>query len=141
MIVSDNGSEFTGNAILAWADQAHVEWHYIATGKPVQNSFIEPFNGCLRDESPNKTQFSSLSHAQAVLTICHADYNGSRPHSQLGCQTPTEFVSTINPRPRAPGTTARLPQRSSRQDFLATLPFASTVRRTKQVSQQLVAGI
>ena len=50
MIVSDNGSEFTSNAILAWADQAHVEWHYIAPGKPMQNGFIESFNGRLRDE-------------------------------------------------------------------------------------------
>src|SRR5690606_866393 len=43
MIVSDNGSEFTSNAILAWADQARVEWHYIAPGKPMQNGFIESF--------------------------------------------------------------------------------------------------
>jgi putative transposase len=43
----ENGSEFTSNAILAWADQAHVEWHYIAPGKPMQNGFIESFNGRL----------------------------------------------------------------------------------------------
>jgi putative transposase len=53
MMVSDNGSEFTSNAILAWADQAHVEWHYIAPGKPMQNGFIESFNGRLRDELLN----------------------------------------------------------------------------------------
>lgn len=50
MIVSDNGSEFTSNAILSWADQNRVEWHYIASGKPMQNGFIESFNGRLRDE-------------------------------------------------------------------------------------------
>lgn len=50
MIVSGNGSEFTSNAILAWADQARVEWHYIAPGKPMQNGFIESFDGRLRDE-------------------------------------------------------------------------------------------
>jgi len=98
MIVSDNGSEFTGNAILAWADQARVEWHYIAPGKPMQNGFIESFNGRLRDELLNETLFSSLSHARAILTIWRADYNGSRPHSQLGWQTPAEFASTFNPR-------------------------------------------
>ncbi len=64
MIVSDNGSEFTSNAILAWADQAHIEWHYIAPGKPTQNAFIESFNGRLRDELLNETLFSSLSHAR-----------------------------------------------------------------------------
>jgi len=98
MIVSDNGSEFTSNAILAWADQAHVEWHYIAPGKPMQNGFIESFNGRLRDELLNETLFSSLSQARAVLTIWQADYNGSRPHSQIGWQTPAEFASTFNPR-------------------------------------------
>ena len=60
MIVSDNGSEFTSNAILAWADAAGVEWHYIAPGKPMQNGFIESFNGRLRDELLNETLFSSL---------------------------------------------------------------------------------
>jgi putative transposase len=98
MIVSDNGSEFTSNAILAWADQARVEWHYIAPGKPMQNGFIESFNGRLRDELLNEMLFSSLSHAQVVLAIWQADYNGSRPHSQLGCQTPAEFAYTFNPR-------------------------------------------
>jgi putative transposase len=45
MVVSHNGSELTRNAILTWADHSHVEWHYIAPGKPVQNAFIESFNG------------------------------------------------------------------------------------------------
>ena len=59
MIVSDNGSELTGNAILAWADKTKVEWHYIAPGKPMQNAFIESFNGRLRDEFLNETLFST----------------------------------------------------------------------------------
>ena len=67
MIVSDNGSEFTSNAILAWADQARVEWHYIAPGKPMQNAFIESFNGRLRDELFNETLFSSLAQARFAL--------------------------------------------------------------------------
>jgi putative transposase len=63
MIVSDNGSDLTSNAILAWADAARVEWHYIAPGKPMQNGFIESFNGRLRDELLNETLFSSLAQA------------------------------------------------------------------------------
>ena len=98
MIVSDNGSEFTRNVILARADQAHVEWNYIAPGKPMQNGFIVSFNGRLRDERLNAMLFSSLSHARAVLAIWRADYNGTRPHSQLGWQTPAAFASTFNPR-------------------------------------------
>lgn len=89
MIVSDNGSELTSNAILTWADQAHVEWHYIAPGKPIQNGFIESFNGRLRDELLNESLFSSLAQARFALGCWRADYNGSRPHSQLGWRTPS----------------------------------------------------
>jgi len=61
MIVSDNGSELTSNAILIWADKAKVDWHYIAPGKLMQNGFIESFNGRLRDEHLNETLFSTLA--------------------------------------------------------------------------------
>lgn len=98
MIVSDNGSEFTSNAILAWADQARVEWHYIAPGKPMQNGFIESFNGRLRDELLNETLFSSLAHARTVLSIWRTDYNSLRPHSNLGWKTPDEFALTFHTR-------------------------------------------
>ncbi len=98
MIVSDNGSEFTSNAILAWADQARVEWHYIAPGKPMQNGFIESFNGRLRDELLNETLFSSLAQARTALANWRSDYNTERPHSQLGWQTPSVFASTFSPR-------------------------------------------
>ena len=58
MIVSDNGTEFTSNAILAWQQEHGVEWHYIAPGKPMQNGFVESFNGRLRDECLNEHLFS-----------------------------------------------------------------------------------
>ncbi len=95
MIVSDNGSELTSNAILAWADRAHVEWHYIAPGKPMQNGFIESFNGRLRDELLNETLFSSINHARTTLSKWREDYNKDRPHSQLGWMTPSEFADTF----------------------------------------------
>jgi len=63
MIVSDNGTELTSNAILRWADDYEVAWHYIAPGKPVQNAFAESFIGRLRDELLNETLFRSLPHA------------------------------------------------------------------------------
>jgi putative transposase len=50
MIVSDNGTELTSRAILAWQEERGVEWHYIAPGKPIQNAFVESLNGRLRDE-------------------------------------------------------------------------------------------
>jgi putative transposase len=98
MVVSDNGSELTSNAVLTWADQTRVEWHYIAPGKPMQNGFIESFNGRLRDEFLNETLFTSLAQARAALERWRADYNGSRPHSKLGWKTPTEFATTFAPR-------------------------------------------
>ena len=98
MIVTECGSEFTSNAILAFADAARVQWHYIAPGKPMQNAFIESFNGRLRDELLNKTLFSTLNQARAALSIWRADYNGSRRHSALGWQTPSAFAATFHPR-------------------------------------------
>jgi len=98
MIVSDNGSEFTSNAILAWADQNRVEWHYIAPGKPMQNGFIESFNGRLRDELLNETLFTSLAQARGATALWRTDYNTARPHSQIAWQTPHEFASTFTPR-------------------------------------------
>jgi putative transposase len=95
MIVSDNGTEYTSNAILAWADESGVGWHYIAPGKPQQNGFNESFNGRLRDELLNETLFRSLPHARAVLDIWRRDYNERRPHSKLGWMTPQEYARAL----------------------------------------------
>ena len=94
MVVSDNGTEFTSNAILNWADEAKVDWHYIAPGKPMQNGFIESFNGKLRDEKLNDTLFTTLHQARVELATWRNDYNHHRPHSGLGWLTPSEFAKT-----------------------------------------------
>ena len=60
MIVSDNGTELTSNAVLAWSTHAGVDWHYIAPGKPTQNGFVESFNGRMRDELLNETLFFTI---------------------------------------------------------------------------------
>ena len=57
MIVSDNGTELTSNAILRWSSEYRIEWHYIAPGKPMQNGFFESFNGRMRDELLKETMF------------------------------------------------------------------------------------
>ncbi|TIL68271.1 IS3 family transposase [Mesorhizobium sp.] len=95
MIVSDNGSEFTSNAILSWADQNRVEWHYITPGKPMQNGFIESFNGRLRDELLNETLFFGLDHARTTIAEWADDYNRSRPHSSLGYITPAAYAANL----------------------------------------------
>ncbi|WP_264812693.1 IS3 family transposase, partial [Acetobacter oeni] len=92
MIVSDNGTEFTSHAILKWADEMKIEWHYIAPGKPQQNGFVESFNGRLRDECLNETLFTSLTHARQILADWREDYNTVRPHSQLDGRTPDQVA-------------------------------------------------
>jgi putative transposase len=93
MIVSDNGTELTSTAILRFADDRKISWHYIAPGKPVQNAFVESFNGRLRDELLNETLFRSLPHAHAELETWRLDYNTRRPHSRLGWLTPQAYAA------------------------------------------------
>jgi transposase InsO family protein len=66
MIVSDNETEFTSNAVLAWAQENKITWHFIAPGKPMQNGFCESFNGRMRDELLNL--FFGLAHARTMIT-------------------------------------------------------------------------
>lgn len=80
-IVSDNGTELTSMAILKWVQDNDIDWHCIQPGKPTQNTFIESFNGKLRDECQNETLFTSLSEASVVLENWKEDYNNQRSHS------------------------------------------------------------
>jgi hypothetical protein len=83
MIVSDNGTELTSVAVLRWAEERSVEWHYIAPGKPQQNAFVESFNGRLRDECLNEHVFGSLVEARRLIEAWREDYNRVRPHGSL----------------------------------------------------------
>ena len=93
MLVSDNGTELTANAILAWQQEHAVEWHYIAPGKPMQNGFVESFNGHLRDECLNEHLFTSLMEAREIIEEWRIDYNTNRPHTSLNGLTPNEFAA------------------------------------------------
>ena len=95
MIVSDNGTELTSNAVLAWSGDADVEWHYIAPGKPTQNGFVESFNGRMRDELLNETLFFTIGQARSILARWVDDYNTERPHSSLGYATPAAFAAEL----------------------------------------------
>jgi len=94
-IVSDNGTEFTSMAILRWAQEVRIAWHYIAAGKPNQNAFVESFNGRLRDELLNETLFVSLVQARTALAAWQEDYNTVRPHSALGYRPPAPETVTL----------------------------------------------
>jgi putative transposase len=91
-IVMDNGPEFAGRVLDAWAYRRGVRLHFIEPGKPVQNAFIESFNGKFRDECLNEHWFISLIDARHTIEIYRRDYNGYRPHSSLGGLTPEEFA-------------------------------------------------
>lgn len=97
-VVSDNGTELTSNAILSWAAERRVDWHYIDPGKPIQNAFIESFNSRLRDEFLNETLFTSLGQATIALEDWRRDYNRVRPHSRIGWKTPAEYAAELRAR-------------------------------------------
>jgi putative transposase len=125
-IVSDNGTEFTSTAILAWAEEHRIAWHYIAPGKPTQNGFVESFNGRMRDELLNETLFFSLDHARQKLADWAADYNTSRPHSAIGYQTPAAYAAQLNATGRRTAQTAS----SAHRPVAHTAPIGVTNDQT-----------
>ena len=95
VIVSDHGTEFTCNAMLAWCKDAAIDWHFIAPGKPMQNGFVESFNGRMRDELLNETLFFDLDDARAKIADWITDYNLQRPHSSLKYLTPAAYAAQL----------------------------------------------
>jgi putative transposase len=91
-IVCDNGPEFTSMALDRWAHERGVKISFIRPGKPVENAFVESFNGKFRDECLNENWFTSLKDAQEKIEIWRRDYNRNRPHSSLGNLSPEEFL-------------------------------------------------
>jgi len=92
-ITVDNGSEFCSRALEAWAMSHEVQLCFIRPGRPVENGFIESFNGRLRDECLNVEWFSSLDDARQKLARFRAHYNHERPHSALADRTPAAFAA------------------------------------------------
>jgi putative transposase len=91
-IVVDNGPEFRSRALAAWSEERGVRLEFIQPGKPVQNAYIESFNGRLRDECLNANWFTSLSDARRKVETWRLDYNQQRPHSSLDYLPPAEFA-------------------------------------------------
>ena len=97
-LILDNGPEFAGTALDAWAAQHGVHLHFIQPGKPVQNAFIESFNGKFRDECLNEHWFVTLQEAQLVIEAWRREYNDDRTHSAIGDVTPQEFITNYQNR-------------------------------------------
>lgn len=91
VIVMDNGPEFTSKALDQWAYERGIHLYFIQPGKPVQNAFVESFNGKMREECLNQSWFTSLEHARQVIEAWRQDYNSVRPHRSLGGLTPEEY--------------------------------------------------
>ncbi|GBR53233.1 transposase [Acetobacter pomorum DSM 11825] len=111
MIVSDNGTEMTSYAILAWQEKQSVLWYYVAPGKPQQNRFVESFDGRFRDECLNEHLSRNLGHARSVINAWLADYNAVRPHTGLNgmtqeapLNTPARHTTTHRPYLKTEGT-------------------------------------
>ena len=93
-IVVDNGPEFRSRVLAAWSEERGVRLEFIQPGKPVQNAYIESFNGRLRDECLNANWFTSVRDAQRKIETWRQDYNQQRPHSSLDYLPPAEFART-----------------------------------------------
>jgi putative transposase len=104
---------------------------YIAPGKPVQNAFIESFNGRLRDELLNETLFRSPPHVRVALETRRCDYNAERPHSSLGWQTPLAFAAGWDRR------CAQWDRTLSHSEGFAPCPIASDAENTFNHPQTL----
>jgi putative transposase len=90
-IILDNGPELTSKAVDQWAYERGVQLRFIEPGKPVQNAFVESFQGRLRDECLNRHWFVGLADARHTVESWRQDYNHARPHSALGYRPPQEF--------------------------------------------------
>ena len=124
------GTEFTCNAMLAWCKDNKIDWHLIAPGKPMQNGFIESFNGRMRDELLNETLFFNLDQARIKITAWTKDYNLKRPHSSLAYLTPVAFAANLT----ATGDQLRNP------DQLRRSPIAPTAQPGAKSAKALIAA-
>src|SRR5690606_18144844 len=92
-ITVDHGPEFEGKVLDAWAYSRGVRLAFIRPGKPVENAYIESFNGRLRDECLNEHWFINMAHARSVIERWRIEYNTERPHSALGYLTPAQYAA------------------------------------------------
>lgn len=95
-IRSDNGREFIAATVISWLQERGVEPIFVEKASPQQNSFIERFNGTMRDEVLHGEEFNSVLEAQVVITAWLDVYNQQRPHRGLGMMTPAAFALAQN---------------------------------------------
>ena len=92
VLVCDNGSELTSKAMFFWSQQSGTKLHFIQPGKPMQNAFVESFNGTFRDNCLNEHWFKDLADARRTIDAWRHHYNHIRPHSSLGYVPPEQYA-------------------------------------------------
>lgn len=113
-LLTDNGPEFTSRALDGWAYARGVTLQFIEPGKPVQNAYVESFNGKLRDECLNEHWFTGLEDARQIIEEWRRDYNETRPPSSLGQLSPAQFAVAAR-RPLGGGYGERIEQQHNRE--------------------------
>jgi putative transposase len=98
VVRTDNGPEFTSRAFMAWALAHGIRHVLIQPGRPMQNGYIESFNGKFRDEHLNEGWFQTLHQAREAAALWRQDYNEVRPHSSLGRIPPARFAELYRQR-------------------------------------------
>ena len=111
ILVMDNGPEFSGRALDTWAYARGVQLRFIRPGKPIENAFVESFNGKFRDECLNEHWFASVAEARTLIEAWRVDYNTLRPHSALHGATPEQFANSLGGR-----SPAQTPARADREN-------------------------
>ena len=101
-LVMDNGPEFTSKALDEWAYRHGITLEFIRPGKPIENCFVESFNGKFRDECLNQHWFTSLRDARTEIEAWRLDFNEVRPHSSLGDLPPALYAEEAGLRSRTP---------------------------------------
>lgn len=96
-IVCDNGPEFVSQALDQWARHSGVTLDFIRPGHPIENCFIESFDGKLREECLSQYHFASLAAARDRIEQWRDEYNTDRPHGSLGDRTPAEYAALFTP--------------------------------------------
>lgn len=91
-LIVDNGPEFVSQPFVEWCEKNNITLHFIDPGKPVQNAYIESFNGKFRQEFLSRNKFDSISALQNNIRNWTKFYNEERPHSSLDYMTPKEFA-------------------------------------------------
>ncbi|MBR8434941.1 transposase family protein [Burkholderia cenocepacia] len=133
-ITVDNGPEFAGKVLDAWAYEAGVTLSFIRPGKPVENAYIESFNGRFRDECLNEHWFVSMRHAKRLIEEWRIEYNTERPHSSLGYLTPVQFAYLPGSRRKATGAIGGLAVSEFSANYLKEMTWIVNYARPIEIS-------